>query len=464
MLAWFAPFAPWTQSLSSHPLGSFAVCAALLALPSACAEPEESCDDPLELCDIAGADCQRHVYVQTACVRGHAGRDTPSVSTITRTELEDLIRSDDVPSEAEQRADAQRATALRMLSLLPAGQTSSDEAAIQAYARNVLAFYSRGNASVTIVETNLGDVGMDTSVFILSHEFVHAQQDIDVDLQEFFDANVDTADSLTATRSITEGEAVMYSNLTMSRQDGRFLTAEIFDEYYSSQQAALRESAAGSGAQYTDISSSFPYPFGGQLVTDTWLVEGNPGVLALYDAPPASTAAVLRTLAGAEPGSAIERPQLTTGTVPDDWSEIAEDTLGAWILFAVTRRAGFTESSASTLAEDWAGDRLLVLGGPTEAHAAVAWSVRFGSDASAELFADIEQTAAPEGVRSVQLDGRDVHILMAPDDATLVLAQDAFETAVVEPGGSLSRATAPPAGPLWRRSFEDPRGPGGHLH
>jgi hypothetical protein len=438
------------------------------ALPLACAD-DRDCEDALEVCDIGSAGCREHVFVQTACARGHDGRTVPTVYTITRDEFETLLRSEDEPSAEQQRIDAQSATALRMLDLLPAGTTSSNEATIESYARNVLAFYSRGDASITIVETNLGDVDRETSVFILSHEFVHAQQDVDVGLQDFFDAHVTTSDSNAAIRSITEGEAVLFSNVTMARQLGASITPEVFDEYYAQQQQGLREAAAGSTdptdeAAYTDLSSSFPYPFGGELVTDRWLSEGDAGVLELYDDPPLSTATILRTLAGAEPANVVDLPPLSASTLHEGWSIVAEDTLGAWILFAVARRSGFAEDSAIELAEDWAGDHLLVAGGPADTEVALAWTLRFGSEGSAERFAEIQSIAPPEGVRSVQHAGHDVTLTMATDAETLALWEGTFEAAVALPGPSL-RSTPPRRrmAPPLPRPIDDPRAPRGSL-
>jgi hypothetical protein len=435
---------------------------ALTAVPVACGDVPE-CEESLQICDIASAGCREHVFVQTACAREHSGRTVPTVHTITRDEFEALLRDEPEPTAEEQRADAQSAVALRMLDLLPAGTTSSNEAAIEAYARNVLAFYSRSDTSITIVETNLGDVDAESAVFVLSHEFVHAQQDVDVGLQDFFDEHVTSSDSNTAIRSVTEGEAVLFSNVTMSRRPGLALSGAVFDQYYADQQQGLREAAAGaSEAAYTDLSSSFPYPFGGQLVTDRWLADGIEGVLALYDDPPLSTATVLRTLAGAEPANLVDLPTLSTGTLPEGWSIVADDTLGAWILFAVARRSGFTEESASTLAEDWAGDHLLVAGGPTDAEVALAWTLRFGSDASAQSFAGIESSAPPEGVRAVLRDGHDVTLVMAVDDASLALWQTTFEAATVPSTPSLRSTPARPrAAPPLRWPVDDPRAPRG---
>ncbi|MCX4246224.1 hypothetical protein [Paraliomyxa miuraensis] len=434
---------------------------AAVLLATACGQ--DDCEEPLTVCDIGSADCREHVFVQTACARGHEGRTVPTVYSITRDEFEALLRGGPEPTAEEQRVDAQLAAALRMLDLLPPGEGSSNEAAIQAYARNVLAFYSREDASVTIVETNLGSVDDETAVFILSHEFVHAQQDVDVGLQDFFDAHVSSSDSNTAIRSVTEGEAVLFSNVAMARQEGASITAGAFAEYYAATQQGLRDAAAGVGsdgveAGYTDLSSSFPYPFGGELVTNRWLAEGTGAVLELYDDPPVSTAAILRTLAGHDPANVVDLPPLSATTPPEGWSIVAEDTLGAWILYVVALRSGFSEDSANALVEDWAGDHLLVAGGAAEAEVALAWSLRFGSDASAERFGEIGSVAPPEGVRSVVQNGHDVTLVMATDADTLALWETAFETATVASDDSFRTATRR-AAPSLPRPVDDPRVP-----
>lgn len=445
---------------------------ALLTASAGCGD-EADCEQPLQICDIGSAGCREHVFVQTACARGHDGRTVPTVHTIDREEFEGLLREGPEPTAEELRIDAQSAAALRMLHLLPAGTTSSNEAAIEAYARSVLAFYSRSDASITIVETNLGDVDAETAVFVLSHEFVHAQQDVDVGLQGFFDEHVTTSDSNTATRSVTEGEAVLFSNVTMARQSGVSLTSDVFAQYYASWQAGMRDAAAGitsdgePAAAYTDLSSAFPYPFGGELVTNRWIVDGVPGVFDLYDDPPLSTATVLRTLAGNEPANVVDVPTISTSALPEGWSIVADDTLGAWILYAVLLRSGFTEATASALAEDWAGDHLLVAGGPTNPEVALAWRLRFGSDASAASFEGIGSSTPPEGVRSVRRDGHDVTLMMAVDSESLALWEGTFEAATVQQGPSLRTTAAPASGrraaPPLPRPIDDPRAPRGSL-
>ncbi|MEX1366630.1 MAG: hypothetical protein AB1Z98_26125, partial [Nannocystaceae bacterium] len=367
------------------------------------------------------------------------------------------------PTEDEVRVDAQLATSLRMLGLLPPGQTSSDEAAIAAYASSVLAFYSRADASVTIVTTNLGDTDLETEVFVLSHEFVHAQQDVDIGLQDFFDEHATTSDGGTATRSVTEGEAVHYSNLTLARRSGLSLTPQLFDEYYAAQQQVLRDAAAGSpdsDVGYTDLSSLFPYSFGGQLVTERWFSGGDPGVLELYEAPPPSSGAVLRTIDDQQP-LALDPVTVSVGTLPEGYSLVAQDTLGAWILYAYALRSGIDEPTASALAKDWQGDEIVVAGGATETDVAQAWALRFGDPSSAQALAAITTVAAAEGVRSVRVSGRDATIVMTQTEDQLAQWDAVFPAAAVEPGQELvtSSATRAPRRRLLPAPIDDPRGP-----
>lgn len=438
---------------------------ALLGLalaPTACAD--EDCEEDLRICDIGSGECQEHVFVQTACARGHAARLPPTVHTITRDQLEDLLRGDEPPTPEQQLLDAQIATSLRMLALLPQGETSSEEAAIQAYAQSVLAFYSRSDRSVTIVETNLGD-DPETEVFVLSHEFVHAQQDNDVGLQDFFDANATSTDSATATRSVTEGEAVHYSNLTLARQPGFSITEGIYADYYEQQQQGLREAAAGnvdpqSELALTNLSSLFPYPFGGQLVTNRWFDEGDVGVLELYDDPPPSTAAVLRTLAGDAP-LPIEPVTVSMGELPAGFEVIADDVMGAWILYAFVLRHGITEPTASSIVEGWQGDQLVVAGGEGELDVAVAWTVRLADANLAQALANVDGVAPREGARSVRLSDRTVTMVSVQDAADLPQWEGVFPAATVASDPSSLVGTSASRAPrrVLPAPIEDPRAP-----
>lgn len=397
------------------------------------------CEEKLRVCSIDEADCRAHVFVQTACARGFDGREVPEVHSITRSEFADSLRGDP-PTAEQQREDAQTATALRMLALLPPGQTSSDDESVSAYAQNVLAFYSREDRSVTIVETNLADADRDTEVFVLSHEFVHAQTDVDIGLQELFDANVDSTDSEMAMRALVEGEAVHYSNVTMARMPGRTVSESGFESYYREWQADRRAAAADPAIGFTELRASFPYPFGGAFVTSRWFEGGAEGVLALYD-DPAHAASAYMSRFGAEGPADV--PPLSADPLPEGWSVVVDDTFGAWFLFAFASRATSPGTVADTLASEWRGDRILVVGGPNDGEVALAWKVRFAAVSAASSFSAVLGNAPPEGVRAVEVAGNDVTMIMAPDDATLATWQGTFATAHVE--GSGQRLAGPVA-------------------
>jgi hypothetical protein len=433
-----------------------AVFVALLGGTLACGGDLAECEESLEVCDIADADCQEHVFVQTACARQHDGRAVPTVASITRDEFADLLRGEDDPTEEERLRDRQIATSQRMLNLLAPGEASSEDAAVESLARGVVAFYTREDASVTIIETNVRDVDRETAMFILSHEFVHAQQDVDVGLEDYFTEYSTTSDSGIAARSVTEGEAMLFSNVTMARLPGAAVSAAAFEDYFGDLQADLRDAASQpSEADYTALSSLFPYSYGGRFVTRHWYDQGEIDVLDLYDDPPLSTATILRELAGHGPAQPVESPPLSTGALPEGWSIVAEDTLGAWIVFAVARRQGIAETIADGLAFDWVGDSLLVVGGPTDTDVALAWTVRFGSTDSAEMFARIRDSAPAEGVRSVERSGTDVQVIMAVDEAALATWEATFVHTFVAPGPSLRSTPARGVGRRLPRPIDD---------
>ena len=406
-----------------------------VALVGACAEDGE-CEQPLHLCEIDDASCQEHVFVQTACAREFEGRDVPPVRSITRAEFEDELRGDGPPpTEADVRSDRQLATALRMLWLLPDDATSNDEASIEAYARNVLAFYSREDEGVTIVSTNLGDAVREQQVYVLSHEFVHAQQDVDVGLQPLFDEYATSLDSGIALRSLTEGEAVHYSNLTIAHQRNHSIDEQSFASYYADREQERERDARDPLVDFTTLTQAFPYAFGAHLVTERWYAEGSQGVLAMYDAPPSSTADVLRQLAGLS-ATTPDMPELSAEPLPEGWTVLADDTFGAWVGYAVALRTG-EPASRTVFASEWLGDRIIVVGGENEADVALAWRIRFASGAGAASF---DAFVAAEGVEAHERIGTLVTIVVASSDEVLTTWQDIFTAAQVDDAAPRSSA------------------------
>lgn len=402
------------------------------------------CEQHLAPCDIGDEDCRVHVFEQTACAREFDAGEVPVVETITRDELRAYLGGDAMPTDAQKRADAQLATAQRMLWLLAADATSNDGAAIDSDAKNILAFYSSDDKKVRIVSTNLGDADDEQQTFVLSHEFTHAMQDEQFDLGELFGAYAHSRDSEMALRGIIEGEAVNASNLTMARRPGlQVPSAAGFTDYYRKQQRSLEARAADpSMADFNLLVTAFPYPYGGEYVTDHWLDGGQDAVDAVFDDPPPSTTAILRTNRGVTGPSREEVPLAAEGA-PDGWAAIDEDVLGGWLLFAVALRGGIEAATANNLALSWRGDHRLVMGGPTETDVAQAWRVRFDDGASATTFAAIAEVAPPEGVRSVVQDGADVTIVTATDQVGLDMWTPLFVAATPAPGGELrARSTA----------------------
>ena len=195
------------------------------------------------------------------------------------------------------------------------------------------------------------------------------------------------------------------------------------------------------------------------MASDAFYAEGHAGVLGLYDEPPRSSGEVMRRNGGLE-ALRLDLPTVGNGPLPEGYEQVAFDSLGAWVVYAVARRGGLSEEQANALALDWVGDSIVVMGGATEAEVAVAWRVRFSQPASAELLAQIDQVPPPEGARSIRVRDHDVQLVLSADETRLAEWEEVFPVAQVEPVQGF-RAAAPSPRRVLPRPIVDPRAPRG---
>jgi hypothetical protein len=335
----------------------------------------------LELCDIFDLECQRHLFDVTACMRGVEPGDLPMVEALTRDEYRARLEGEDPLTVDESREDAQFTALLQGIRLLPVGAESSRAATIDALVDNVLAFYSTETGGVTIIERD--DVEPQAEVFVLSHEFVHVQQDRELDLQAFTGEHVSTFDDELVVRSMIEGEAMLYSNLVMAQRPGFELTLEQFSAYYANLQASSRKEAEDPFVPYQIAAGGFPYAYGGPWVTGAWGAHAESGVRSVFDDLPPSARALMAAPSG-DPGAG---PAVSLGdpALPDGYTVLSRDTFGAWMLYMfVARNALFGEDEAYEAALVWEGDAMLIAAGSDPDDAAMLWRVRF-QDGSAGL-------------------------------------------------------------------------------
>jgi hypothetical protein len=216
---------------------------------------------------------------------------------------------------------------------------------------------------------------------VFAHEYTHALQDQNFDLQTYL-ADVSSTDANLAARALVEGDATMvmalytYGNTTQAEWEYLAYRAS-FAERPELELDALSERAAA--------IVGFPYQEGTAFVLSLFLTEGWRAVNAAFAQPPRSTEQILH------PERYAGQPDLPqdVGLNADpgaSWALILEDTLGEYVLIQHLDQFLEDPERAATAADGWDGDRIAVwqdeAGQPL-----VLWSLVWDDEAEAEEFA-----------------------------------------------------------------------------
>ena len=322
--------------------------------------------------------------------------------------------------------------ALRLLRFIPEG-TSVKDAWLDLSAANIAAYYSSETKEVTVLERG-GASDPESDVNVLSHEFVHALQDADVDLGAFLDAHGVSSDSSVAVRTLVEGEATVVSyavsarsfGISPERADWMLFRDAITDE--------IATRAGQAGAPLLAAYQSFPYSVGFSALFLPWLQEG---LTAYYDEP---ITAMVDFYGEARPGSSVvESLDCYPVDPPPGFSAVDQDSLG--VIGALVSSSAF--SNFPERAPSFRGDSLVVFRG--DSGYAAAWTVRWGDLSRASAF------AATTGGR-LQLGG-DFKVLQRDLEVDVLVSDDAESLAAWAPAcGSKEDLPAPSQSMMARAS------------
>lgn len=193
--------------------------------------------------------------------------------------------------------------------------------------------------------------GRDLDSGTLAHELVHYMQDREHDLERFLSEPPLLYDQLLAALSIIEGEASLYHAMFLAAVWGLDPHAQDyprrFDELAASLEAAQKEETG----PYLAAPRSFPYVHGARFVSSVWAMDGQASIAALFEDPLATTLEVL----GEQSGTTAPAPPEPG---PAGATLVAEEQLGAWMLYAMLARRG--TNAALEYARSWRVDRLFV--------------------------------------------------------------------------------------------------------
>lgn len=232
-----------------------------------------------------------------------------------------------------------------------------------------------------------GGVGAVEKVYY-AHEYDHALQDQNFDLEKIQGALQGESDQLLARQSLIEGDA--YLSMTFWLQT-HLTPAEIGEVVQSASDPEL-QAALDRVPPIIQAQILFSAMEGTQFVLGLQLEEGWGGIDTAFASPPGSTEQILhpeKYRSGEEPID-VTLPEDLASEMGSGWSILTENTFGEhqtsiWL-------GGPTVAAAADGAAGWGGDRMAVLGGPDGAWA-IAWQTAWDTADDAEEFEASARTA-----------------------------------------------------------------------
>lgn len=369
------------------------------------------CPAPDASCDITTTDCQRNLFAATACERHQTDVPMPKVRTISL---------DEYAKESAARASTDPALgrwtpALQLLGLLPSG-VSVNQAATGASVDNVAAYYDPEKKDVTVIAR--GGADLLGNAVELSHEFVHALQDAEVDLQKLEQQWITSTDSSVAVRSLPEGEATVLSTaVVVARGAGRDPRDLLWSKFEGALLDSVLKSIQSSSTPFVTAMLTLPYPIGTAYLAPEWLLDGRSAIDPLYGSPLLSAVDWVDDVPAGGPSEAEPLDCYPT-TAPTGFGASDHDAFGLAGTVGLTVSLGEDPTTAwADSTSGWRGDSVVVFESTTGSDVAVAWRVRWATAAAAHGFAAAVQAGAQGASVRVTTADREVQLL-AMSDAT----------------------------------------------
>ena len=386
---------------------------------------------------------------QVAALRGLDPSAAVDPVLLTPAALRDRVMDLSAEDYAADEADVDA----RLLAALGAVPPGTDLRALQLdlLGDQVAGFYDPDTGELVAVAQE----GLDpTTRMTLAHEIDHALTDQAIGLPDLegFDGRSDAA---LATLSVIEGDA----SLLMQQWALQQLT--LMD------QLAAAATSLGPAGQLEDVpwvlqqQLVFPYTAGLSFVCEQYAAGGWDAVDALYDAPPTTSAQVLWPERFAAAEQAVD---VTDPTLPDRWTEVRRDQLGAadllWLFQAPGDDRAARLGDAEERAAAWAGGELVVGTRGEDTAVAVTLAERPGAtiplcasvtawygaafpDATATTTASGTTFDAADQAATITCSPARVHLEIGPDAARI---RDAGPTQARTRSGMLLSAATWPTG------------------
>lgn len=267
------------------------------------------------------------------------------------------------------------------LGLLPAGGSLRD-AYLDLQGSQVVGYYSPDDKALFVVSRGGGLGPTEKATF--AHEFTHALQDQNFDLDSLDIDDPSNGDRSLGRLALVEGDAVATQTEWMLAH----LTTEELTQLIADASDAEVLAAFARAPAILRETSLFPYQAGHTFVESLRAVGGFERVNAAFGAAPESTAQILHP--GTYPGSGAPLLEDLSGyaeAAGAGWVERREDTLGELITSVWLSENGVREAAAATGSAGWANDRIALFEHPNGDHVVLLFSL-WESSADAQEFED----------------------------------------------------------------------------
>lgn len=353
-------------------------------------------DESYSLCDVRVASCQEQLRSLAACVYGSDDPPDVPVHVVSEAQFRALLEDSAAQDAAErtpQDAQARDAmeSALVALRLVEPGALS-DSASIDNIIRLFVGVYLDAEQGIVLIDRGRPQSSADADMLLL-HEYIHALQDADYDLETWLEPHLETTDALLAARSVTEGEATFYQLRAGAALLGHDVTRVDFEATFDNLRGDLVDSARRDASPYVASSATFPYGYGATLANRLWQDGGQGFESELFANVPPTTREVMRRAVYPNDPAYSEREPLehTPPTDTGEYELLDQDVLGTWLAKLVL------QGSQESFDEVWLGvfsDQLWVYA-DAAGNTAWLWEVETNDpDAMPLLVADLRQRLA----------------------------------------------------------------------
>ena len=294
---------------------------------------------------------------------------------------------------------------------------SLEELYIELLGSQVAGFYSPDTKELYVVSKS-GALGP-TEKTTYAHEYNHALQDQNFDLQSFGFSEIGEGDRSFARLALVEGDATLLMSIW---QVNHLTQAEIMQLLGESLDPEATEILQRMPPVLRD-SLFFPYTQG---LTFTQRIQSSGGwdaVNAAFENPPASTEQILHPdkYESGEAPIDVTVPADLAASMGDGWSVTLEDTLGEFQVDLWLENAGGAGvPDSAEAAAGWGGDRVAILEGANDDWAVVL-KTQWDTATDLEQFREAAATVVGAGrdPGEVRVDGDAVWVIVASDASRL---------------------------------------------